>query len=246
VSGRPGRPGTARAWTSGIHSRVPEVTASRAAVRAAPYDSRRPCDMRGEGTGGLEDCRDAAPQLVMAVNSNEEQNKHVGCVFDVCVDGTRRVLAAQEAGADPGGAVLRVFEGGADPATAWWRPYARIGDRRSTCSYGPRGGDLVYDRHEVTGDAARTSRVAVRLGLQGSVVGARKRTVTWICGLPDLIRRGRPPVTFTRLRMARRPFDALEAYSRRRAAADIRAERARRWRGPLIAGLMDAARERYP
>jgi copper homeostasis protein len=165
--------------------------------------------------------------------------------FEVCVDGVGGALAAREGGADRVELCCALSEGGLTPSAGAIEAALAVSGIDVNVLVRPRGGDFIYDRHELRA-MLRDVAIAAELGVHGVVVGALtedgdvdvalcRQVLSAAAGLS---------VTFHRaFDMARRPFDALEAV------VDLGADRlltsgqeASALDGaPLIAGLVEAA-----
>jgi copper homeostasis protein len=133
-------------------------------------------------------------------------------VVEVCVDSVSGVLAAQEAGADRVELCCALFEGGLTPSAGLIEATREAATIDVNVLIRPRGGDFIYDRHEVRA-MLRDIEVAASLGVNGVVLGALtpdgdvdvplcRQLMTAAAGLS---------VTFHRaFDMARHPLDALE------------------------------------
>ncbi|UCM86554.1 copper homeostasis protein CutC [Streptomyces marincola] len=133
--------------------------------------------------------------------------------FEVCVDSARGALTAQDAGADRVELCGALSEGGLTPSAGLVETVLEAAREIEVfVLIRPRGGDFVYDAHEVRA-MERDIETALALGAHGIVLGA----LTADAGVDMAVCRrllaataGRP-VTFHRaFDMARGPFDALE------------------------------------
>ncbi|MDQ7910426.1 copper homeostasis protein CutC [Phytohabitans sp. ZYX-F-186] len=135
--------------------------------------------------------------------------------FEVCVDGTEGVLAAQAAGADRVELCAALSEGGLTPSAGAVATALDVATVDVHVLVRPRGGDFVYDRHEIRAMCRDVEAVAAA-GARGVVIGALtpdgdvdtatcRRLVAAAAGLS---------VTFHRaFDMARRPHEALAAVA---------------------------------
>lgn len=136
-------------------------------------------------------------------------------IFEVCVDGADGVLAAQAAGADRVELCAALSEGGLTPSAGAVAAALDVATIGVNVLIRPRGGDFVYDRHEVRA-MRRDIEVAAAAGVHGIVIGALTEdgdVDTAVCR--ELISAaGGLPVTFHRAYdMARRPHDAFAAVA---------------------------------
>lgn len=168
--------------------------------------------------------------------------------FEVCVDEVAGVLAAQTAGADRVELCCALVEGGLTPSAGLMEAALAVATIDVNVLIRPRGGDFVYDRHEVRA-MLRDVEVAAGLGVAGVVIGALTEdgdVDVALCRELRAAARGLS-VTFHRaFDMCRRPLDALAAI------VDLGADRlltsgqeASALAGaPLIADLVAAAGDR--
>ncbi|MDI2128979.1 copper homeostasis protein CutC [Yinghuangia seranimata] len=93
-------------------------------------------------------------------------------LYEICVDSVAGVLAAEQAGAHRVELCSDLFEGGITPSIGLVETALRAAERiRVHVIVRPRGGDFVYDEHEV--DAMERDVVAIReAGAHGLVIGA--------------------------------------------------------------------------
>ncbi|HKS99994.1 MAG TPA: copper homeostasis protein CutC [Rugosimonospora sp.] len=168
--------------------------------------------------------------------------------FEVCVDSAEGALAAQEAGADRVELCCALFEGGLTPSAGAVATARRVARIAVNVLIRPRGGDFVYDRHEVSA-MRRDIEVAAELGAHGVVLGALTENGDVDVATCRLLLASAAglSVTFHRaFDMARRPLDALEAV------VDLGADRlltsgqevSALEGAPLIADLVAAAGDR--
>lgn len=168
--------------------------------------------------------------------------------FEVCVDDVAGVLAAQEAGADRVELCCALFEGGLTPSAGMTETVRAVASIDVNVLIRPRGGDFVYDRHDVRA-MLRDVEIAAGLGVHGMVIGALTEDGDVDVALCRELRAAAPglSVTFHRaFDMCRRPFDALEAI------VDLGADRlltsgqetSALEGAPLIADLVVAAGDR--
>ncbi|MEJ3745712.1 copper homeostasis protein CutC [Actinomycetes bacterium KLBMP 9797] len=134
--------------------------------------------------------------------------------FEVCVDGVDGVLAARAAGADRVELCCALFEGGLTPSAGLLTTaLAAATTIDVNVLIRPRGGDFVYDRHEVRAMRHDIELVAAA-GAHGIVIGALTEDgdVDGPVCRELLSAAGGLSVTFHRaFDMVRRPLDALEA-----------------------------------
>jgi copper homeostasis protein len=132
--------------------------------------------------------------------------------FEVCVDGVDGVLAAGAAGAHRVELCAGLSEGGLTPSAGAVAAAVGAGAVDVNVLIRPRGGDFIYDRHEVR--AMRHDVEAAAAGAHGVVVGALTADgdVDAAVCREVLAGAGGLSVTFHRaFDMARRPHDALAA-----------------------------------
>ncbi|WP_433337647.1 copper homeostasis protein CutC [Spirillospora sp. CA-294931] len=134
--------------------------------------------------------------------------------YEICIDGTEGAIAAERAGAHRVELCAALFDGGLTPSAGMVRAtLAAVSSIRVHVIIRPRGGDFVFDRHEVA--AMEHDVAAVReAGAHGVVIGAltaegavdREVTRRLMDAAGDL------PVTFHRaFDMTADPFAALDA-----------------------------------
>ncbi|WP_067473527.1 copper homeostasis protein CutC [Actinomadura hibisca] len=133
--------------------------------------------------------------------------------YEICIDSVAGAIAAEQAGAHRVELCSALFEGGLTPSLGTVRAaLAAVSTIRVNVIIRPRGGDFIYDEHEV---AAMEHDVALarEAGAHGIVIGAltadgeidRAVTERLIAAAGGL------PVTFHRaFDMAADPFAALE------------------------------------
>lgn len=133
--------------------------------------------------------------------------------FEVCVDGVDGVLAAQAAGAHRVELCSALSEGGLTPSAGLLATALDAATIDVNVLIRPRGGDFVYDRHEVRAMRRDIEAVAAA-GAHGIVIGALTEdgdVDTAVCR-ELLSGAGGLSVTFHRaFDMARRPREALAA-----------------------------------
>jgi copper homeostasis protein len=132
--------------------------------------------------------------------------------FEVCVDSTEGVLAAQEAGADRVELCCALFEGGLTPSAGLIETARAASDIDINVLIRPRSGDFIYDRHELR-VMLRDIEVAAQLGVHGVVLGALTVDGDVDVALCQQLMKAADglSVTFHRaFDMARQPFEALE------------------------------------
>ncbi|MBP2703773.1 copper homeostasis protein CutC [Microbispora sp. RL4-1S] len=136
--------------------------------------------------------------------------------YEICIDSTAGALAAEQAGAHRVELCAALFEGGLTPTLGTVEATLEaVSSIRVHVIIRPRGGDFVFDRHEIA--AMERDVAAVReAGAHGVVIGAltsggevdeevAKRLIGAAEGLP---------VTFHRaFDMAADPFGALETLA---------------------------------
>jgi copper homeostasis protein len=141
--------------------------------------------------------------------------------FEVCVDSVDGALTAEEAGAARIELCCALSEGGLTPSAGALHAVRATTSIDTRALIRPRGGDFVYDRHEVRA-MLRDIEVALEAGAHGVVIGALTPdgdVDRAVCRRLVAAAGGRP-VTFHRaFDMARRPREALEAV------IDVGAER---------------------
>jgi copper homeostasis protein len=171
-----------------------------------------------------------------------------GVRFEVCVDGADGVLAAQAAGADRVELCSALSEGGLTPSAGLLATVLDVATIDVNVLIRPRGGDFIYDRHEIRAMRRDIEAVAAA-GAHGIVIGALTAdgdVDAAVCRelLSDA---GGLSVTFHRaFDLARHPREALAAI------LDLGADRlltsgqeASAVDGaPLIAALVEAAADR--
>lgn len=141
--------------------------------------------------------------------------------FEVCVDSTEGVLAAQAAGADRVELCAALSEGGVTPSAGAIVTALEVATIDVHVLVRPRGGDFVYDRHEILA-MRHDIAAAAAAGAHGIVVGALTPDgdVDTAACRELLSDAGGLSVTFHRaFDMARHPRDALAAV------ADLGADR---------------------
>lgn len=168
--------------------------------------------------------------------------------FEVCVDSADGVLAAQAAGADRVELCAALAEGGLTPSAGAIATALEIAAIGVHVLIRPRGGDFIYDRHEIRAMRRDIEAVAAA-GAHGIVIGALTADgdIDVATCRQLLSGAGGLPVTFHRaFDMARRPREAFAAV------IDLGVERlltsgqeATALEGaPLIADLVAAAGDR--
>ncbi|MCW6004223.1 copper homeostasis protein CutC [Micromonospora sp. CPCC 205371] len=138
--------------------------------------------------------------------------------FEVCVDGVDGVLAAQAAGADRVELCSALSEGGLTPSAGLIATALDAATSNGTSIdvnvlIRPRGGDFIYDRHEILAMRRDIETVAAA-GAHGIVIGALTADgdVDAAVCRELLSEAGDLSVTFHRaFDMARRPHEALAA-----------------------------------
>ncbi|MFF0308593.1 copper homeostasis protein CutC [Streptosporangium sp. NPDC004379] len=92
--------------------------------------------------------------------------------YEICIDSTAGALAAEQAGADRVELCSALFDGGLTPTLgAVETTLAAVSSIRVHVIIRPRGGDFIYDGHEIA--AMERDVAAVRdAGAQGVVIGA--------------------------------------------------------------------------
>lgn len=168
--------------------------------------------------------------------------------FEVCVDSADGVLAAQAAGAHRVELCAALSEGGVTPSAGAIATALDVATIDVHVLIRPRGGDFIYDRHEILA-MRRDIQAVAAAGAHGIVIGALtpdgdvdlaacRQLLSDVDGLS---------VTFHRaFDMARHPHDALAAV------ADLGADRlltsgqetSALEGAPLIADLVAAAGDR--
>jgi copper homeostasis protein len=137
----------------------------------------------------------------------------VGVRFEVCVDSAGGVLAAQAAGADRVELCAALSEGGVTPSAGAIATALDVATIDVHVLIRPRGGDFIYDHHEIRAMRRDIDAVAAA-GAHGVVIGALTPdgdVDATVCRqlLSDA---GGLSVTFHRaFDMARRPREALAA-----------------------------------
>lgn len=133
--------------------------------------------------------------------------------FEVCVESAAGVLAAEAAGADRVELCSALSEGGLTPSVGLVEAVRAASTIPVNVLIRPRGGDFVYDRHEIRA-MCRDIEAVAGMGVPGVVVGALtedgdvdvavcRELLSAAAGLS---------VTFHRaFDAAHRPFDAMEA-----------------------------------
>jgi len=168
--------------------------------------------------------------------------------LEVCVDSTAGALAAEAAGADRVELCCALFEGGLTPSAGAIAATVAAASIDVHVLIRPRGGDFIYDGHEVRA-MLRDIEVAAEAGARGVVLGALTPDGDVDTALCERLvaAAGGLSVTFHRaFDMARRPLDALEAV------VDLGADRlltsgqevSALEGAPLIAELVAAAGDR--
>lgn len=94
-----------------------------------------------------------------------------GVRFEVCVDGADGVLAAQAAGADRVELCSALSEGGLTPSAGLLATVLDVATIDVNVLIRPRGGDFIYDRHEIRAMRRDIEAVAAA-GAHGIVIGA--------------------------------------------------------------------------
>jgi copper homeostasis protein len=134
-------------------------------------------------------------------------------LFEVCVDGADGVLAAQAAGADRVELCSALSEGGLTPSAGTIATALEVATVDVNVLIRPRGGDFVYDRHEIRAMRRDIEAVAAA-GAHGVVIGALTEDGDVDAAVCGQLMSGAAglPVTFHRaFDMARRPREALAA-----------------------------------
>jgi copper homeostasis protein len=132
--------------------------------------------------------------------------------FEVCVDSTEGILAAQEAGAERVELCCALFEGGLTPSAGMIETARATSFIDVNVLIRPRGGDFIYDRHEVRA-MLRDIEIAAQFGVHGVVLGALTEDGDVDLAVCQQLMKAAAglSVTFHRaFDMTRHPFEALE------------------------------------
>jgi copper homeostasis protein len=137
----------------------------------------------------------------------------VSLTYEICIDSVAGAIAAEEAGAHRVELCAALFEGGLTPTLGTVRAaLAAVSSIKVNVIIRPRGGDFIYDEHEVA--AMEHDAALVReAGADGIVIGALtpEGTIDRPVAERLIAAAGGLPVTFHRaFDMTADPFAALE------------------------------------